>query len=188
MTNTLMTIESKLTRSMAADSLDDFVKSRTQRSLLLVDFSISMARHTARRQRKIDALRTVVAQLLEERPLPVAGFGRWVGLIEADIPEPQGGTPMAEAIDFGAAQGANHLIVVTDGEPDNADTAYAAAARFGGPIDVFYIAGGGALGASFAEQLAHRTGGTYSAVDLGAPAKQLAGGVRKLLTSGLDTL
>jgi hypothetical protein len=142
----------QLGKSLAKKSLADLVRARKQRSLLLVDASGSMSSVVKSGERKIDALRTVVKTLRETHPVPVAAFGccgRQTIMVDV-VPEPSGGTPLAEAIDFGKVKGANHLVVVTDGYPDNAYSAFEAADRFGGKIDVFYIGDGGDSGARFA--------------------------------------
>lgn len=177
----------KLTKSLARTSLTDLVKSK-RRSLLLVDVSGSMAEGIRTGGRKIDALRTVVTTLRETHPVPVAAFGiggRYgaaVALVDS-IPDPSGSTPLAEAIDFGAAEGATHLVVVTDGIPNSESAAFASAEVFGGPVDVFYIGDGNDSGARFSERLAMLTGGSVNLTDLGTP-KALAGSIRLLLGDG----
>jgi len=174
----------KLNKSAGKSSLDDLVKGKTRRSLLLVDCSGSMADWIRAGGTKIDALRKVVDDLRRERALPVASFsGRGVQLISDSIPGPRGGTPLHSAIDFASRQGANHLVVVTDGLPDSEGAAFEAADRFGGPIDVFYIGDGDDHGARFAAELARRTGGSCGLTDLGKP-KELAGKIVALLGDG----
>lgn len=179
----------KLNKSLAKSSLGALVKARTRRSLLLVDCSGSMGQHImATGQRKIDALRKVVADLRETHPVPTAAFGlgRGVQLVDT-IPEPANSTPLHRAIDFGTAQGATHLVVVTDGYPDSADAAFEAARAFGGPIDVFYIGDAGESGAQFCQSLAKLTGGTCGVTDLGSDAqKSLPGQIRLLLGDGSE--
>jgi Mg-chelatase subunit ChlD len=174
----------QLTASAGASSLQSLVRGRVKRSLLLVDASGSMGSLTAKGERKIDVLRKVVKDLREQHPVPVAAFGVPKGVEVVDIvPEPSGCTPMHSAIDFGAAQGATHLIIVTDGQPDSEARTFEAAARFAKPIDVFYIGDGNDGGADFAKRLAAATGGTANVTDLGAP-KQLTSAIAGLLGSG----
>jgi Mg-chelatase subunit ChlD len=187
---TVQTALDRLNKSLAKTSLDEFVNARTRRSLLLVDCSGSMdTRLSATGERRIDALRKVVADIRQDHPVPVAAFGRLRGrvLVEVveSIPEPSGTTPLDTAIEFGQAQGATHLVVVTDGEPNSESAAIAAAQRFGGPIDVFFVGDPNTHGAAFAARLAALTGGTSGVSDLGKP-KELAGKIVGLLGDGTN--
>jgi Mg-chelatase subunit ChlD len=180
----------KLNKSLAKTSLDDLVKSKTRRSLLLVDCSGSMSYPIKSGERRIDALRKVVATLRETHPVPVAAFGvKAHGQVEVvdTIPEPHGGTPMAEAILFALNQGANHIVLVTDGEANNEIATFDAARRFGGQIDTFYIGNGNDRGSAFAAELAAMTGGTANLTDLGKP-KELAGKIVLMLGDGSDVI
>jgi len=182
----------KLNKALAKSGLDDLVKARTQRALLLVDCSGSMAdtiRHGE--ERKIDALRKVVSTLRETRAFPMAAFGvRCAGQVEVvdTVPEPQGGTPLDLAIEFATAQGANKLVVVTDGEPNDERMALRAASAFGGPIDVFYIGDGNDRGYRFCVELAKQTGGTCGLTDLNGDKKALAGKIQLALGDGSEAI
>lgn len=180
----IRTATDKLTKSMGKDSLDDLVASRTRRSLLLCDTSSSMWDRIRTGESKIDALRKVVDTLIETHPVPVAAFsGRSVRLVDgANIPNPHGNTPMASAIRYAKEQGANHAVLVTDGNSSEYDV-LDAAARFGGPIDVFYIGDGSDSGFTTAKRIAEITGGVAHLADLGAP-KQLGTKIAGLLGDG----
>jgi len=170
--------------------LRDLVRAKTRRSMLLVDVSGSMDSRIATGERRIEALRKVVATLLKTHPVPVGAFGlpsrRGVGMVDGNhIPEPEGGTPLAEAIEFARTQGANHAVVVTDGMPDNDRAAFDEARQFGGPIDVFFIGDAGEYGAQFCQRLADLTGGTANVTDLGVDEqKQLGTKIAGLLGDG----
>jgi Mg-chelatase subunit ChlD len=173
----------RLKGSLAKGSLADLVRSR-RRSMMLVDTSGSMNEFTKTRQTKIDALRQTVATIRQSHPVPVAEFNSITQLIEGEyIPNPRGGTQAAKAINFCRAQGATHIVMVTDGQPHDRYEALDAARAFGGPIDVFYIGGAGDYGADFCRELARITGGTCNITDMTAP-KELAGNVTKLLGDG----
>jgi len=165
----------RLNRSMSKSSLDDLVKSKTRRSLLLVDCSDSMSSRLMTGERSIDALRKIVRKLRESNPVPVAAFGAMGGavILVDEVPEPCGSTPLHLAIEYGTQQGATHLVVVTDGEPDSETAAFEAARVFGNAIDVFYIGDGGGRGETFARELARRTGGTMNLSDLNVGGEQL---------------
>lgn len=171
-------VTTQLNKSLEKKSLSDLVRARKQRSLLLVDVSGSMGDTIRAGGRKIDALRTVVKTLRETHPVPVAAFGfdgykRSATVMMVDVvPEPEGGTPLHTAIDFGKDKGATHLVLVTDGIPDSETMAFEAAAQFGGKIDVFYIGDGNDCGAKFTKELARRTGGQANVTDLGDTSSQ----------------
>jgi hypothetical protein len=182
----IQTAVNKLNASADKDDLDAFIRGG-RRSVLLVDVSFSMNDGIRSGGRKIDALRKVVNTLRETHAVPVAAFGvttheSGVELVN-DVPEPQGSTPMNKAIDFGRVQGANHLVIVTDGQPNDESTTMTAARRFANPIDVFYVGDG--PGRAFAQRLAAATGGTFHNSDLGA-IKSLASGIRLMLGDGTN--
>lgn len=198
MTNAL-TVTEQLAKTTQRSSLDELVAAKTKRSLLLVDCSGSMDQrvneHTTSEgrwggERKIDKLRKVVDTLRQTHPVPVAAFGighSGVELVES-IPEPQGMTPLHKAIHFGRVQEANHLVVVTDGEPDSESMALEAAQQFGGPIDVFFIGDEGSRGAAFCARLAKLTGGSCGVTDLTGEPKKLAAGIAGLLGAANEAL
>ena len=194
MTNNALTVTDQLKKTTQRSSLDELVAARTKRSLLLVDCSGSMADIIVDRReggftsgvRKIDKLRKVVAELKQTHNVPMAAFGvhgSGVELVEL-IPEPSGLTPLHKAIDFGRIQEANHLVVVTDGEPDSEPAALEAARQFGGTIDVFFIGNDGSRGAMFCNRLAKQTGGSCGVTDLTGEPKKLAAGIAGLLGEG----
>ena len=180
--------KSQLTSSLATTGLAGLVRARVQRSLLMCDCSGSMADHLRSGQSKHAALQTVVSELRETHAVPLVAFGvrpsaennyRTVEVVDT-LPRPSGGTPLDEAIAFGQKEGATHLIVVTDGQPDSEIRAFEAARAFKNQIDVFYIGDGNDRGAKFAAELAKMTGGTANVTDLGQP-KQLTSAIKGLL-------
>ena len=182
----------RLNRTVEKDSLDDLIKARTRRSLLLLDCSSSMGGPVpGTPERRIDALRTIYADLRKTHQVPTAAFGPWgmeTQLID-DIPEPAGGTPLHRGIDFAREQGANHLVLITDGEPQSEAMAYTAAAAFGHPIDVFFIGDETSSFAAFCRELARRTKGSAGRTDLaGEGRKALTGKITLLLGDGKDVL
>lgn len=182
----------KLSRSLEKRSLHDLVKAKPARSLLLIDVSGSMKESVDERYdddapRKIDALRDVVAALRKTHPVPLVAFGgdidgegTHVGIV-GDVPEPYGGTPLLEAIEFGTAAHATHLVVVSDGRPGNQTGCLQAARQFGGKIDVFYVGPRDDAGAQFLQQLATATGGGCNQTSLG-DIKLLTSKIAGLLT------
>lgn len=175
-----------LQRSLAKTSLRDLVRAK-RASMLLVDASGSMSDTLETGARKIDELRKVVAILAETHAVPMVAFGSSVDLVRGDIPEPSGGTPLDRALDYAKASGATHVVVVSDGHPDNPDAAMDAATRFGGIVDSFFIGNDFDRGAGFLRRLAELTGGATNLTDLLDP-KQLASGIAGLLGDGRETV
>jgi len=185
--NALIHITDRLRKTTERSTLDELVNARTRRSILLIDVSSSMGRSIAEQSeaglmRRIDKLRLVVADLFSTHPVPMVTFPG-IQLVTA-IPEPAGMTPLHAAIAFARLQEANHIVVITDGEPDSPNAAFAEADKFGGSIDVFYIGNGGDEGAKFCAELARRTGGQCGVTDLKGTPKQLSGKIVALLGDG----
>jgi Mg-chelatase subunit ChlD len=177
-----MTALDRLKKTAERSNLDEFVTARTRRSILLVDCSSSMADTIASGERRIDALRKRVDLLRTTHPVPMVSFPT-IELVER-VPEPHGMTPLSKAIDFATMQEANHIVVITDGCPDSQQAAFDAAARFKGPIDVFFIGESHEAGAKFCAELARRTGGQCGLTDLAGSPKELAGKIQLLLGDG----
>lgn len=171
-------------------SFDEAVAGERQ-SALAVDVSYSMNDTMTSGERRIDSMRTVVGMLMQTNPIPVAEFGlngfekvRWV---REHISEPTGDTPMGEAIRFLKAEGATHVILVSDGIPSDEDDALKAAKAFGGVIDTFFIGDPGDAGAKFMRKVARITGGTSNTTDL-SDLLQLTTRIRGLLGDGTHTV
>jgi len=189
-----------LERSLQAKTLGDLVRAKTSEVVYLVaDVSSSMhdtfLDKDGRTARKIDALRRVVAMIQNKTPTPMIIFGGpWYPegftfggdqqLIYAkfadEVPEPFGGTPLAEAIQFARDNGAGRLVVISDGGPNDQSRAMETAAVFGGRIDVVYIGMPGDYGSKILIELAEKSGGTQFEGDLTEPLA-LAGSVIGLL-------
>lgn len=174
--------------SLQAGSLAQLVKEREQErgTFLLLDCSGSMDHRTepGSQTRKIDALRRLVRDLREQGVrCPLVAFRDYKAYFVEAIPEPDGSTPLAEAIAFSRAERGQHLIVISDGAPDSEPKALAEARLFGGPIDVFYVGPPGTRGETFLRELAAASGGRSQTVSL-SQTKQLTTAIRGLLTSG----
>src|SRR3972149_5766281 len=80
-------------------------------------------------ERRIDALRGVVATLRQKqlafRQLSFNSDFMWTDI----IPEPSGGTNLSGALDFVGQIKPEHLIIISDGEPDSQDAAMASAKK-----------------------------------------------------------
>lgn len=151
--------------------------------VLLLDTSGSMSSQAdTPNERRIDALRGVVSTLrlkqLAFKQLIFNSDFMWSDI----IPEPTGGTNLAGALDFVGQIKPEHLIVVSDGEPDSQEAAMLAAKKLACKIDVFYVGPKGLPGEAFLKQLATSTGGTSEAVSF----KELAEKVAGILTTGKE--
>ena len=168
-----------------ADLLKDRVRQRT--TFLLLDVSGSMDAPIGPGHRKIDALRRIVDDLHGDLHGPLVAFGlctapRQVAYVDR-VPEPSGTTPLKEGIVFCHEEGAQRIIVVSDGAPDDAGGALEAARAFKHPIDVFFVGSDGeTCGAAFLRSLCVAAGGQYDDTPLTAP-KELATKIRGLLNA-----
>lgn len=190
-------------KSLGLKSLKDLVRARTSENpVLLIDVSTSMNAHMRNGKTRINGLREVVAGLLAKRQTQLIAFGlqqrpnaeaqfvqsaapvNYMGVIEVDfvteVPDAQGGTPMAEGIDFARANGFGRAVVISDGAPNDQHKALESARQFGGRIDVIYVGDAGDPGSHFLEELAKATGGQRFEGDL-SDVKELTGAVVGLL-------
>lgn len=157
--------------------------SRRDRSFLLLDSSGSMDERVSIEHRKIDALRNIVQDLRSRNDVRFRTimFGSDVRESE-EIPEPQGGTPLAEAIEMAVMLGATHVAVVSDGMPNSTKSAMNAVKR--NPqlkVDVFYVGPENSLGKLFLSELAKAAGGTFGTSDLGKQVGELTEGLARSL-------
>lgn len=173
-------------------TLSTSLASRIQRykqrvgTFLLLDVSSSM--DGAGRERPIDKLRATARHLRTDMPtvrqivFPGSGANGWSGGAEeiaGDIPEPRGTTPLGAAIQLAASLGALHLVIVSDGEPDDPQAAARAAREAKCQIDVVYVGTVGGRGEAFLQQLAKAHGGSCDTISL--QTQQLETKIRGLL-------
>lgn len=170
-------------------SLADRIKAHRQTTgtFLLLDCSWSMCVPIDRERRAIDKLRMIARQLRCDAPtlrqvaFPAPGKDDDAGEILSDIPEPHGMTPLAEAITYAAHLGALHLIIVSDGFPNDSEKAKRAAHNARCRIDVFYVGEAGGPGEQFLRELASLHGGACDTVSL--KTAQLETKIRGLLSA-----
>jgi len=148
----------------------------SQDTVLVLDTSGSMQEHGATGERRIDALRSVVYGIRSRgtafRQLIFNTDSEWSDIIT----EPTGGTNLAEAFDACRAAGAKHVILVSDGEPDDPTAALHAAKQLGCPIDVFYVGPEGHASAQdFMKSLAKTTGASVGSVSFAELESKIAG-------------
>lgn len=160
--------------------------------VLILDRSGSMAdRLRDSDMRKIDRLREVVAGLNQQG----VAFRQVVfdhEILETTvIGEPRGGTNLTGALMYALETAhATKIAVVSDGIPDNKETAMEAAQRakeLGVKIDTFYCGNPGTEGEAFLHELARMTGGQGQTVDLSDEPAALTGKTMLALTDGGTT-
>jgi len=168
-------VKSKLEKLLAK-------REQAQQVVLVLDCSGSMQEQgDSPGERRIDSLRGVISNLHQQgivfRQLVFNSSCMWSDI----VPEPSGGTNLANALEFCEKIQAKHVIVVSDGQPDSRDAALAVAKRLNCQIDVFYVGPkGDASAQEFMKQLASLTGGSTNVVSF----KELQRAVAGMLTSG----
>lgn len=139
------------------------VKARAEsnrRTILICDCSGSMSEHVDAGQRRIDVLRNAINGTKAE----IISFNS--SAFVTSIPaEPGGGTNMAGALDFAAPMTAGdaEVILLSDGEPDDVQAAYDAAARFPKPLKTIFCGSSRSRGEAILQQIAVLSGGKHAA-------------------------
>lgn len=181
-------VRSSLDKSLRAKTLSDLVRVRGGEEVyLLIDVSGSMDDDMKNGKSKINALREVVADIKQRRPVKMIAFGGSDGgaYQVQSIPDAAGGTPLHLAIDLAKRLNVSRCIVISDGWPDNTQAALDSAKAFGGQIDVVYVGNPDDQGERFLKLLAEQTGGTEFHGDL-SQMKELVGQIMGLLVAGTD--
>jgi hypothetical protein len=174
----------------------------TAKMALLLDVSLSMddplsisdddwrGSYTASHGRtKWDELCDIATKLMDEFP-GVRQFsfasncreikkGQEMANDSEGLPHPGGGTAMHMAFLEMKKQGVEHVLLVTDGAPDDKKAAVTAAA--GLTIDCFYV--GPDPAPDLLKKISESTGGSYGKASLSVKG-QLEAGIRGLLTAG----
>lgn len=172
-------VKNETALSPASRKLDRLINKRTmaQRVVLVLDRSGSMASAAdTPGERRIDALRGVVGNLRSKgiafRQLVFDDSYMWSDV----IPEPGGGTNMGGALEFCAKIAPEHVIIVSDGQPDNQEYALRAAKALKCKVDVFYVGPSADTGSrAFLESLANSTGGSAQSCSFAELETKIAG-------------
>lgn len=126
-----------LPQTTGATARAERIRSRPACHVVLADVSGSMAESAAGR-RKID----VLAEAMQSLPAThsIVAFSSYVTPIATGytLPAPSGGTALHLALDHCHAIDATHILVISDGHPDSAASALAAADRLHARIDIIY--------------------------------------------------
>lgn len=171
--------ETGVIKSAAENKLDKLIKNRTaaQRVVLAIDRSGSMASSAdTPGERRIDALRGVVNNLRSRgmgfRMLAFDDTFIWTDV----VPEPAGGTDMGGALEFCGRINPEHVIIVSDGQPNSQEHALCAAKALRCKVDVFYVGPSSDTQAKeFLESLANATGGMFGSSSFAELENKIAG-------------
>jgi len=156
-------------------------------TLLLLDVSGSMDEGIGG-VRKIDRLRESVRDVIDRFPsLPVYVFSHSCYRVQPNsIPEPQTDTNLPEA--FRVVGYRKHIILVSDGLPQEPEASIQEAVSRRHRVDIIYIGPGDDIGEAFMRRLAQATGGrefTISTAEfLRAGSKELARKIAGFLPAG----
>jgi len=168
------TLAQRLRTSLASRSYGGG-RGLTPTSALLLDTSSSMSSHIGANQTKISELRKLANGFTDVRRFH---FGSAVEELKPSdaVPEPAGGTNLALAFTEVKKAGVTHVVLITDGQPDDARSALYEAR--GLRVDVFYV--GPDPQPPFLADLARVTGGSYGKATLTA-LKELTAAVKQRL-------
>jgi hypothetical protein len=158
-------------------------------AFLCIDASSSMADPIEGGFRRIDRCREIVATLHQKG----VDFRQIVfsdSPVEMPtIPEPRGGTNLADALAMALDNYATKIGVVSDGEPNSEEAAMTQARRakdMGVVIDVMFCGRPGSRGEAFLQELAQATGGKGQTVDFSDAPDQLTGQAMLMLGDGTE--
>lgn len=158
-------------------------------AFLVIDVSSSMSYPIEGGFRRIDRCREVVGSLHQKG----VDFRQIVfsdSPIEMPtIPEPHGGTNLADALAMALDNYATKIAVVSDGEPNSESAAMEQAYRakqMGVVIDVMFCGQPGTRGEAFLKELAQATGGQGETVDLSDEPDALTGKTMLMLGDGTE--
>ena len=171
--------ESKKQLRRTSSLRDIIANSNRKKTVLALDTSGSMSSLCLNGKTRSQSLMDAIKDLPS---LPTITFGLGVHLFDsqsqADL-TPNGGTPMQEAIDLAKSEGFTHIIIVTDGQPNDPSGALAAAIDL--KVDAIYVSD-----PPVPEFLIRLTGGNVGNINIDSQsfAKELTSAIRGLLTQG----
>jgi hypothetical protein len=156
-------------------------------AIVMIDISLSMSERDCGEGTRYDAALAELKKLQRQIPGKV-GVIQWSNLarfVPGGVPDfPTGSTDLEACLKFvkPADNTGIRLILISDGEPDNQESALAVAQTFKSKIDTVYVGPANGYGADFLKRLAALTGGqavTQSVSEIG----QLSQTVKKLLAA-----
>ena len=150
------------------------------RPILLLDVSGSMAQ-IVNEKRKIDILRETVINFIGVRMFVFSTYTTETKY----IPEPQESTDLTNAFRYlkSYINKDTNLVLVSDGEPNDSESALNEAKSLGIPVNVVYIGNLGSSGEDFMKRLARLTNGKEITAETFNKAfqQQLTDGIQGLL-------
>lgn len=148
--------------------------------VVLADVSTSMAERAGARL-KIDILRGALAQIPPS--IRLIAFSSYAEDVTGrPLPEPSGSTALHMALDMAVAADPGHVLVISDGHPDNPHAALQAADRLkSAQIDVIYCGPDGDYEALVFMRRLARGGGTVHRRSMSREPERLAQTVRAAL-------
>lgn len=176
----------KLPESGALKSYAQRLNVKTSnKSIIVLDISGSMAETIESGKRKIDLLRQVLDRPLHSDEIAIAFHSISLQIPRLqDIPEPEGGTALHNAIAGAIPYKPAQTLVISDGKPDDPKQALAQAENLSGIINTLYIGSDRDTEAiAFMRQLARTGCGRAEECDISNPQNQvlLQGNIQKLL-------
>ena len=157
-------------------TLSERLRSKREEKVLLCDYSGSMGWDCEPGYKRIEALRDTLKEIPNKTRIYAFNTSTRPVKDANDIPNPQGGTRMAQAFEYLKREGVKSIILLSDGAANDPTQALAAAA--GLSIQIMYIGPGEKP--DFLDKLAALSGGFATKEDLTKP-KLLADKVTKLL-------
>ncbi len=182
-------------RSLTQRKAALIVQSRS--NILLLDKSSSMSFSTdanslfdvSHGNRRIDRLWEVIQSLRAKNiHFRVCEFGNdpeWSDSVVC--PDPFGSTNLTKALEFVRSENPSQILLISDGEPDNADSALELAMEMRVKVNVFFVGPNNSYDAiAFCQRLASITGGTYNYGDISTTQNLIGMGtkIEQLLLPG----
>lgn len=153
--------------------------------VILVDVSMSMDAPAWGGLRKIDVLRQAVDATLRRSPqCRLIAFSKHAREVTC-VPEPESNTDLVAGLEAARTHDPGVTLLISDGQPDNADAALSIAERWRGAIDVLYVGpDSDAAAIAFMRRLAAAAAGDVCVNDIGkagAGVAQLTQSISALL-------
>lgn len=191
--NNMLSNRLSLSQKLAKGLEEIKVKKDFQKKIFLLDVSGSMYEHIDDKS-KLEHLRSIMKDYPEARKMcfssDVICNIDGLGYVNCDIPRHADGTTnLTDAIKYlrKLSRRPERIVLISDGEPDNKDTAMHEVVQFSVPIDIIFIGQKGSSGEMFMINLAKNTKGKEFTIDDKSNInfqKQLSGKIAGFLTSG----
>ncbi len=132
-------------------------------SCLLLDISGSMDEEIGGGRTKISELRKLADEFSQARRFEFSSTCSEIPRGQ-DVSEPNGGTALHVGLEYVKKRGMTHVVLITDGAPDDAKRAMVAA--MGLKVDCFYVGPDEGYGIEFLKKLSDGSGGSYGKASL----------------------